>query len=323
MNSSSVCAILVSFNRKDLLVRCIEAVSMQTYPVQSILVVDNASSDGTFEHLCHKGFIQNREVNESPNVVGQLGDHIDFRYIQLKKNIGGAGGFHTGLKAAFELGTFDYFWVMDDDGYPSASCLQNLMEHVQGQDYLMPVSIDIDNHAQLSWPSRMPNGKRTIMYEELKAAWGKVMDYIFPFNGSLMSQKLVAEVGYPNKDLFIWGDEYDHYWRCIRKGFKPITITQAQFYHPANKMEYVPILGGLIKVPFSESKLRFTCLIRNSTYLDRNYGKTYKIIPKLFIYFWLFIFTRKGDWAGFRHYLLCVKDGLEKKFDRHLQYLKS
>lgn len=323
MSTPSVCAILVSFNRKDLLARCIEAVSMQTFAVKSILVVDNASSDGTFEALRAKGYIGDMPVNQEPNVVGRLGDAIDFRYIQLPKNIGGAGGFHTGLKAAFELHCFDYFWMMDDDGYPSASCLQNLMDRIENQDYLMPVSIDIDHHGQLSWPSRLPNGTKTLQYEALKAGWGETMDYIFPFNGSLLSRHLVAEVGYPNKDLFIWGDEYDHYWRCIRKGFKPITITKAQFYHPANKMEYVPIFFGKIKVPFSESRLRFTCLIRNSTYLDANYGKKYKIIPKLLIYFWLFIVTRKGDWAGFRHYLACVRDGLQKKFDRHLLYLKA
>lgn len=44
--------------------------------------------------------------------------------ITLPENMGGAGGFHEGIKYAFEHG-FDYIWLMDDDGFPAETCLEN------------------------------------------------------------------------------------------------------------------------------------------------------------------------------------------------------
>lgn len=43
----SVCAIIVSYNRKKDLLRCVNAVLGQSVKVDSVLVVDNASTDGT------------------------------------------------------------------------------------------------------------------------------------------------------------------------------------------------------------------------------------------------------------------------------------
>src|SRR4051794_9178418 len=90
--SESVCAVVVTFNRRDLLESCLAALGEQTRHVDEIIVVDNASTDGT------AGFV----AAEFPDVT----------VLVLPANVGGAGGFHAGLGAALAKG-HDWLWVMD------------------------------------------------------------------------------------------------------------------------------------------------------------------------------------------------------------------
>lgn len=87
--SERVCAVIATYNRKELLRECLQSVLSQTRLPDHILVVDNASTDGTQEML----------KEESPQV----------EVLRLPENQGGAGGFHEGMKRAYEEG-FDWLW---------------------------------------------------------------------------------------------------------------------------------------------------------------------------------------------------------------------
>ncbi|MFX5615039.1 glycosyltransferase, partial [Acinetobacter baumannii] len=76
---------------------CLQSVLSQTRAPDHVLVVDNASTDGTGEML----------KEEFPEV----------EVLRLPENQGGAGGFHEGIKRAYEAG-YDWIWLMDDDGLP-------------------------------------------------------------------------------------------------------------------------------------------------------------------------------------------------------------
>lgn len=295
-----IATIIVTYNRKSELLRCIEAVKTQSVKCDSIVVVNNASTDGTKETLS--------------SVAG-------ITLLNLEQNLGGSGGFHTGLKYAHEILKSDFYWLMDDDGYPSENCLEQLLSKSSEYDYIMPASIDINNQKKLSWPVRKRDRIKTESYQELKDSWGQVMDYVTPFNGILLSKKCVDEVGYINPNFFLWGDEYEHYYRCIQKGIKPVTLLDAVFYHPSQKLPLVKICFGLFRVPFVDSKLRMVCLARNYTYIYRHYNQKYKIPIKWLMYFWLFHFTRHNDKEGWTLYKQSVKDGFREDFTRHLEYL--
>lgn len=319
----SVSTIIVTYNRREDLLRCIEAVLAQTVPPDYLLIVNNASTDDTEEFLYQKYGEPSLKKKVGEEVVSLLCEYgkIPIYLINKITNTGGAGGFHTGLKVAHEYFVTDYYWMMDDDGFPATECLEQLIPYLKQCDYVMPVSIDIENKQNLSWPVRIRSGKKTLSYQIMKDSWGKIMNYIFPFNGSLLTEKIVREVGYINEKLFIWGDEYEHYWRCKKKGYQPITVTDAVFFHPANKMSFVPIMGGLLRVPFAESKLKMICLARNYTYIYYHYDKRIKIPVKFLMYTWLFLITRKWDIQGWLLYCNSVKDGIRGDFTRHLKYL--
>lgn len=101
---------VVTFNRRELLVRCLEALAAQTRPVGRVVVVDNASTDGTLEHLQASGVAERVEVD----------------YVRLRRNGGGAEGFHYGVRAALE-GESDWLWLMDDDCEPAPDGLEALL----------------------------------------------------------------------------------------------------------------------------------------------------------------------------------------------------
>ena len=72
-----VAAVVVTWNRRELLREALAALRAQTLPPVCIVVVDNASTDGTDELL--------REEAE----------HGDLDVVRLGKNTGGAGGFNA------------------------------------------------------------------------------------------------------------------------------------------------------------------------------------------------------------------------------------
>lgn len=300
----TISTIIVTYNRKNELFRCIDAVINQTSKTDHLIIVNNASTDGT-----------------EMDVVNKYGDSLTL--INLPTNTGGSGGFYTGLKYAHESFNTDYYWMMDDDGYPSEKCLELLLSEADNYDYLMPVSIDINDHKKLSWAVPLKNKRKTESYDEIKKNWGKIMNFVAPFNGALLSRNCVEKVGYINKDFFIWGDELEHYYRCKKNKINPVSLVAAEFYHPAAKLPKVKIFFGLINVFYVESDLRMVCLARNYTYNYIHYDKKYKILLKFLMYTWLFLITRHGDFAGWKLYCASVMDGFKGDFTRHLKYLEA
>src|SRR5829696_919250 len=90
----AVCALVLTFNRKALLVECLRSLLAQTAPVDEVLVVDNASTDGTEKLLRAEGLL----------------DRV--RWLPLERNLGSSGGFNRGVAAARE-GGWDWIWIMD------------------------------------------------------------------------------------------------------------------------------------------------------------------------------------------------------------------
>lgn len=321
MSNKDVSSIIVTYNRKHELIRCVKALLGQKYKLKNIIIIDNASSDGTFNAICSFLCLGKRHIYEGRLLELSTVNSINVYYYRAKENKGGSFGFYLGMKEAFECFNTDMYWLMDDDGYPASDCLDILMKNLSSYDYIMPVSIDINDHTKLSWPVRMKNGIKTSVYKELSRSWGKVMEFVTPFNGALLTKQCIEKVGYVNKDFFIWGDEYDHYWRCKSQGINPVTIMNAKFYHPSQKLPLVKICYGVFRVPYVDSKLRMVCLARNYSYIYKKYHQWYKIPAKVMQYTWLFLITRHFDYKGWVLYLESVCDGLKGRFDRHKKYL--
>lgn len=107
---TSVFCGVVTHNRREQLVRCLEALAAQTRAVDRVVVVDNASTDGTLERLRDSG----------------VALRLDLAYIRTNRNGGGAEGFHYAVRAGLDSGA-DWIWLMDDDCAPEPDALERLL----------------------------------------------------------------------------------------------------------------------------------------------------------------------------------------------------
>ena len=212
-----IACIIVTYNRKELLKKCLESIDLQTFKPQAVYITDNASTDGTME------FVKNLGCYECKK------NDIEYKYILNSKNEGGAGGFYLGMKTANEKDIYDGLWVMDDDGVPTPNCLETLVSRMDDYDFLSPLV--------LSFTDKNKSAFGEDRYDSIikDANNGIILNRANPFNGVLFSKKLVCEVGYPKKEMFIWGDEMNYLFRCINKGFIPVTCIDAIHYHPDNR----------------------------------------------------------------------------------------
>ena len=205
-----VIAVVVTYNRQFLLAQCIAALRKQTHKIDKILVVNNGSTD---------------------NTEAWLRRQPDLEFI-TQANVGGAGGFYTGIKTGFEK-SFSWIWLMDDDGYPKEDALEMLLEGNDEELCLRNCSvINKEDKKSFVWKT----GKYAFIDEVQDTV---IKNVAHPFNGTLLHRKIIEKVGFPKANLFLWGDETEYLYRIIRKNKIPYyTKANSIHYHPASAYSY-------------------------------------------------------------------------------------
>ena len=243
---------IVTYNRKELLSQNIEMLLKQTMTVDSIIIVDNCSSDGTYEYLKNCGWTTE-----------------PFLYLKTETNIGGAGGFYTGVKAAYEAGA-DWIVLMDDDGRMADEhtmeilyrAARKLYDENRGERKLF-VNALVQKGELLSFKI---DHMYTVVEAMMAAKNGLIEGAANPFNGTLISRELVSDIGYPKKEFFIKGDEVDYKQRALDAGAYVGTVTEAKYIHPRPETVEKTVLG--VKVPFFvEAPWKEYYAARNFTYM--------------------------------------------------------
>ena len=254
-NREKPAAVVVTYNRKELLGACLESLLRQTCLLDAIYVIDNCSADGTYDYLLGKELIGpavgvESGPSESVKAVAAAmlpGSSIEIRYVRMPENTGGAGGFHEGVRRGC-AGRFDWLWLMDDDLLTSEEALEALIRKretlvaARGHTFLLNslvLSKDRRDGDTLAFPLQelAPSGypKMGVHYHHLSEVADKVEDGLYrwacPFNGTLIPTAAIAQIGLPNKDLFIWGDERDFLWRAA-KVLDLYTVVDSQAFHP-------------------------------------------------------------------------------------------
>ncbi|MCO0831678.1 glycosyltransferase family 2 protein [Fructobacillus sp. W13] len=189
-----VSAVVVTYNRLDLLKKSLDALLNQEYALSHLIVVDNNSENDTKEYL------------ES------LGDKID--YVRLNENLGGAGGFNRGVRYFMEETDDDYVWLMDDDTMAHPDSLAKFMEYAKEQpefSFLASKVLWTDGSlAKMNVMHYMNN--RLIPATETKAVQTRNATFV----SLLVSRVAVQEAGLPITNFFIWGDDIEYTERIAR-----------------------------------------------------------------------------------------------------------
>ena len=204
----TVAAVVVTYNRLADLKKCIDSLRGQTRPLDAILIINNGSTDGTDAWLAEQSGVQ---------VIHQ-------------PNLGGAGGFATGIDTAYRAG-FDRLWCMDDDCLAAPDALEVLLTSPNiGPCIKNCMSVSNQDHSELAFYVDRPN--RSYRNVTDMTEFDLVYGVASLFNGTLISSEVVKSIGIPDKALFIWGDEVEYMTRAQKMGFPVVTVPASVFYHP-------------------------------------------------------------------------------------------
>ena len=192
----TVCAAVVTYNRRALLAECIEALLAQTHPVERIFVVDNASTDGTEEHLRAAGLLDAGTVE----------------YTRLTENLGGAGGFARAFEIA-RAHDADWMWAMDDDAAPREDALERLLAAPPARDPAVACVCP-----RVVFPSgsvqEVMRGDFRRRLRPLPAARYRDGEYpeidVASFVGPLYRMSAVRALAPPRAEFFVWGDDVEY-----------------------------------------------------------------------------------------------------------------
>ena len=200
-----VAAVVVTYNRRDLLLESLAAVLAQTRAPDTVIVVDNASEDGTAAAVRDK----------FPAV----------RLAELRRNSGGAGGFAGGMALALADGA-DLIWLMDDDTVPEPGALSALLgarDRMAAQDRSAgrPPALVA---SQVLWtdgrehPMNTPRRKPFAAKAErlAAAAVGCVPIRSASFVSILVDAAECRRRGLPRADYFLWNDDFEFTTRLLR-----------------------------------------------------------------------------------------------------------
>ncbi|MBK8945845.1 MAG: glycosyltransferase [Ignavibacteriae bacterium] len=214
--NETIAAVVVTHNRIKLLQECIEALRNQTRKLDEIIVVNNDSQDGTKEWL------------------DELRDLTKIH----QENLGGAGGFHNGMKLAYEKG-YDWIWTMDDDCLPELNALENLLTtEFKTNVILNSVVIAKTNPQQLNFGLEDYKNKKFFKtISEIKDT--NIIYGANFFNGTLIHKDVIIKIGFPNSLFFIYGDEYEYYLRIKNSNIPILTILSSCVRHTAQVHRYI------------------------------------------------------------------------------------
>lgn len=215
--------VVVTYNRKEKLKKTLAVFDMQTYLMDYVIVVDNASTDGTGDYL--------KEWSSVSCAYEKI-------IITMPYNAGGSGGFFAGLEKAQEKKS-NWIWVSDDDAFPEVDALENAYHFLQNNKELAKniaaICGMVLNYGEIDTLHRRSVfqkglGVKEIVYPQSEYKKNSFEINCFSYVGTLINRNKLSIAGLPEKDYFIWMDDTEHSLRLCKTG-KIICVPSIKIHH--------------------------------------------------------------------------------------------
>ncbi|WP_300080491.1 glycosyltransferase [Propioniciclava sp.] len=237
--SARVVAVVVAWNRRDLLARTLDGLDSQERPVDAVVVIDNASTDDS--------------------AALASGHGVTTEVVSLPVNTGGAGGFAAGIAVALRRHAADLVWIMDDDTVPTPGALAALLEARDRYPGRVSVAASrADWQDGREHPMNTPRERFGLSPDERDAAASVGAKAIrsASFVSILIDADAVRRHGLPEAAYFLWNDDFEYTARLLRDG--------VGLYVPASRVLHLTRVFGASD---ADPGPRFVNEVRNKVWL--------------------------------------------------------
>ena len=250
-----VAVVILTYNRRDLVQRCLAAVLGQTRPCDRVMVIDNASTDDTLDVL---------------RAFASAGVEVH----SLSKNLGAAGGFNAGMHLGHQTGA-DFVWVMDDDVIAAPDALAELLqayEVLDGAGVEAPFVISTARSPQglMTNTPGVDRRSNALHYEN----WPHLLSHgLVPVSRStfvsvLFARRTIDRHGLPFAAMFIWGEDFEYTLRVTRNA--------PGYMVGRSQVEHVRAVAGMLDIRTEHDRQRIAWhrfQVRNNIYTSRRYAR--------------------------------------------------
>lgn len=278
--------VIVTYNRYQLLQECVNSVENQTIIPDSIIIVNNASTDNTFNYL------ENLKKR-----------NLQLDIIHLSNNIGGAGGFAKGIECALQKNV-DCVLIIDDDAIIARDYMEQILRVRHQQPQYKAFAGKLTTNGKIDTFHRRNLQKVGLLSQNCTEQDYKQSYFtcdIASFCGMVLDIMLVRQIGLPHAEYFIWFDDTEYSLR-IHQYSKFLVVTAAELNHKTKSTAVVQ--------PRRYNWKDFYA-IRNRLLMVREHGD---IIDRVVNFTNLFIHVIFRNWL----FSLIKKDNYDWKYERRL-----
>lgn len=252
MNTPLVSIVTICWNRKADICESLSKIREIDYSNMEVIVVDNASEDGTQETI----------EREFPEV----------RLIKMFRNIG-IEAYNIGFKNA----KGEYIIILDDDSFPQKDAVQRMVDKFRRDSKLGMVAFDVRNFYNYDDVKNEEYDEREQVLQETAAV---AEDYLLAFNGAGagVRRELLERVGFYPEEFFLYWNEQDTAFRILNTGYKIQFFSDVVSYH-----KYSPKNRDSWRAPFYYARNAFWLVWKNYP-LDMALKLTLKMIYDCFYF---------------------------------------
>jgi GT2 family glycosyltransferase len=212
----AVIAVVLVYNQAESACRVVAAIKAQSYPLARILVVDNASPDGSGDRVA--------------------ATHPDVEIIRCPVNLGVGAGHNAGWRVALADPACDLVWALEHDSVPKPTCLAELLAARQALAAgdaapLVLFPREVGPHEGETRPMWVLRHYRLSRVRVRKPTDPPERREYFGFNGTLFPAALMRRIGWADETFFFYCEDTDYNIRCRNAGAKAYLIPAAEMEH--------------------------------------------------------------------------------------------
>lgn len=215
-----VAIVIVNWNKKEFVLNLLSSLRELNYPDYDIIVVDNASTDGSVEAI--------RQIY--PNI----------KILVNEENLGGTGGFNTGMRYALNKGWYKYIWLLDNDAEVEKNSLIELVNAMESDekigiagsrilDKVTNITVECGGYIRKDTIGVVPYMRNCRMTPANKYI---DVDYVAVCSALVRTNALLT-VGLMDERFFLFWDDMDWGWSFKDKGYRVVAVTDSIVYHPS------------------------------------------------------------------------------------------